>query len=194
MALTRKFLWISNTKMMQNTRYWVFLVDIIMECWYKAHSTTEDTMTYLKENISAAIRFGLSTVCRIADVGELSMSPDVRNLGRAASGFTHKLAGVVGAERATATDDTYVDYFEAEYEEALAMFKQVRADCDASHIHGIRIIVADFMAADKRLKAMAADGDISENLHWLKPIDKTNNWGRFILALAEAFNITVPTT
>lgn len=90
----------------------------------------------------------------------------------------------------TPTDEHHADYFDSSYKDYLAMCKRLAKDCDLSQREAIQLIVQEIVKQSVEMKADVAAG-IREATAYLKPLDKSNPWGRAVLALAKAFEVTI---
>ena len=86
------------------------------------------------------------------------------------------------------TDDAFANYHSSSFEDYLAMCKQLAKDCDLSQMEAIQLIILEIIKQSEGLKAEVAAGK-REASHYLKPLKKNNQWGKAVLALAEAFKV-----
>lgn len=90
-----------------------------------------------------------------------------------------------------ATDTSYVGYFDSSFKDYLAMCKRFAACCDGSEKEAIQLIVREFVRQHKDMAAKIAAGKIQDP-GYLKPIMKKNRMGNAIIALAQAFDVKLP--
>jgi hypothetical protein len=88
------------------------------------------------------------------------------------------------------TDENYADYFDSLFEDYLAMCKRLVADCDESQKEAIQLIVQEIVKQRDEMAAEVAAGK-REASAYIKPLEKTNRWGKAVLALAEAFEVSL---
>lgn len=88
----------------------------------------------------------------------------------------------------TSTRDHYASYFESSYEDYLSMCQSMAKGCDLSQKEAIQLIVQEIVKQSEEMKAEVAEGK-REASAYLRPLDKSNRWGKAVLALAEAFEI-----
>lgn len=99
------------------------------------------------------------------------------------------MAFAAGCSRGrTPTDEHYADYFESSFEDYLAMCQRLFEDCDGSEKEAIQLIVQEIMKQSEEMKAEVAAGKRKASAY-LKPLEKSNRWGKAVLALAEAFEV-----
>ena len=101
-------------------------------------------------------------------------------------------AAGLGHEDGKSTDEAYASYHESSYEDYLAMCKRLFEDCDGSEKEAIQLIVLEIVKQSKEMKAEVASGKM-EASGYLKPLEKSNTWGKAVLALAEVFEVTFET-
>lgn len=88
----------------------------------------------------------------------------------------------------TPTDEHYSEYFESSFEDYLAMCQRLVKDCDGSEKEAIQLIVREILKQSEEMKAEVAVGK-REASAYLLPLEKSNRWGKAVLALAEAFEV-----
>jgi len=86
------------------------------------------------------------------------------------------------------TDENFADYFESSYQDYLAMCQRLAKDCDGSEKEAIQLIVQEIIKQSEEMKAEATAGKRSDS-DYLKPLEKSNHWGKTVLALIEAFEV-----
>jgi hypothetical protein len=86
------------------------------------------------------------------------------------------------------TDDSYVSYFNSSYEQYLAMCLRLVADCDQFQQEAIQFIVADLIRRNAAMRNEITAGQREASVY-IMPLDKSNRWGKAVLALAEAFRV-----
>lgn len=86
------------------------------------------------------------------------------------------------------TDEHYVDYFKSSYDDYLAMCKRLHKDCDGSEEAAIQFIILNIIKQSEEMKSEVAAGKMEAST-FLKPLEKSNHWGKAVLALAEAFEL-----
>lgn len=84
----------------------------------------------------------------------------------------------------------YADYFDSSFGEYLAMCKELAGDCDHYQKEAIQLIVRDIVGLSAEMKAELAAGT-REPSPYLLPLAKNNRWGKAVLALAEAFEVSL---
>ena len=90
-------------------------------------------------------------------------------------------------------DPNYVSFWESSYEDYLMMYKQFAANCECvSQKEAVQLIIKDIVQKSRERKASVAAGE-TEPSAYLKPLKKDNWWGKSVLALAEAFEVTIET-
>lgn len=103
------------------------------------------------------------------------------NLVAAAAGFGQ-------GDYSQSTDENYANSFESLYEDYLAMCQRLAKDCDLSQKEAIQLIVQEIVKQSEEMKAEVATGNRTPSAY-LKPLEKSNRWGKVVLALAEAFEV-----
>jgi len=90
------------------------------------------------------------------------------------------------------TDDSYIHYSEGgTFERRLAMCKRLAEDCKCvSQTEAIQLIVKEIVRKSEAMKAEVAAGTRPESAY-LKPLEKGNWWGDLVLALSEAFDVSL---
>lgn len=96
-------------------------------------------------------------------------------------------------KRSAPTDEGYVSYFDSSYVDYLAMCKRLVEDCDLSQKEAIQLIVHEIVKKSEEFKDEITAGT-REDSGWLQPLDKDNDWGRAVLALIEAFEVSIEQT
>jgi hypothetical protein len=86
------------------------------------------------------------------------------------------------------TDRYYANYFTSSFKSYLAMCQRLVRDCDDSEKEAIQLIVQEIVRQSKEMKAEVATGE-REASEYLKPLKKSNYWGKAVLALAMAFEV-----
>lgn len=97
---------------------------------------------------------------------------------------------VAFAARATEDppDTDYVSSRDSTFEEYLEVCQRLAADCDLSEKEAITLIVQEIVRQSGVMKSEVAEKK-REPSSYLMPLDKSNWWGRTVLALVEAFEI-----
>lgn len=92
------------------------------------------------------------------------------------------------------TDESYVHYLsDSTYEQVLTMCKKLASDCEcSSQKEAIQLIIKEFVKQNEEFWGLIGSGKRSTSKYLFK-LDKTNRWGRLVLALAEAFEVDVGT-
>jgi len=111
------------------------------------------------------------------------------NLDTVTANFMSFAAGFDPVNRKP-TDEVYASYFESSYEEYLAMCKQLAEDCFLFQEAAIQLIVLEIVKQSEEMKAEVAAGKRCPS-PYLFPLVKSNRWGRAVLALAEAFEVSL---
>lgn len=114
-----------------------------------------------------------------------SLDATTANLVAFAAGF-----GSEGSGDGSPTDEAYASYFKSSFEEYLAMCKRLAADCDLSQKEAIQLIVQEIVKQSEEMRAEVAAGK-REPSPYLRPLEKGNPWGNAVLALAEAFEVSL---
>lgn len=86
------------------------------------------------------------------------------------------------------TDENYVKYFDSSYEDYLAMCRRLADDCDLSQKETIQLIILEIVRQNKVMRAEVVAGRRKDS-PYLNPLEKSNRWGKAVLALAEAFEV-----
>ena len=88
--------------------------------------------------------------------------------------------------------DTYVDHYVSSFEQCLTMCKQLASDCDASEREAVQLIIKDIVQQSEEMKAKVAVGFKEiDSAGYLQPLERDNWWGRIVLALVEAFDVSL---
>jgi len=90
----------------------------------------------------------------------------------------------------TPTDKHYANYFESSFEDYLAMCQRLAKDCDNSEKEAIQLIVQEIVKQSDEMKAEVVAGK-REASAYLFPLEKSNRWGKAVLALANAFEVNL---
>ncbi len=86
------------------------------------------------------------------------------------------------------TNEHYADYCNSSFEDYLAMCQRMAEGCDESEKEAIQLIVQEIVKQSEEMKAEVFAGK-REASAYLKPLEKSNRWGKAVLALAEAFEV-----
>lgn len=86
-------------------------------------------------------------------------------------------------------DPLYVNFAMCSYEEYLAMCQQLAADCNPAQKEAIQLLIQEILKVHDKLEAEIASGARPES-KYIEARDKSTVWGRVILALMEAFEVT----
>lgn len=105
------------------------------------------------------------------------------NLAACAAGF--------GLRDEKPTVENFPDCFDTSYEEYLVMCKHFAEDCDTFQKEAIKLIVQEILKQSEEMKADIAEGT-REPSHYLQPLEKDNIWGKAVLSLIEAFEVSLP--
>lgn len=109
-----------------------------------------------------------------------------KNLDATTCNFMAFAAGC-GRNR-TPTDEHYASYFESSYEDYLAMCQRLAKDCDLSQREAVQLIIQEIVKQSEEMKVEVAAGKRKSSAY-LKPLEKSNHWGKAVLALMEAFKV-----
>ena len=85
--------------------------------------------------------------------------------------------------------ESVADYFESSYETYLVTCRQLAACCDLSEKEAIQLILREIVRQNAVMRA-EVDAKKREKSPYLQPLQKDNNWGKAVLALAEAFGMS----
>jgi len=107
----------------------------------------------------------------------------------ATTGNFCSFAAGLGKKDAQPTTETYVNYFESSFQEYLTMCQELASDCDGSEKEAIQLIIHEIVRQSNLMKQQVANSE-RESTNYLKPLTKENRWGKAILALAEAFEVS----
>jgi hypothetical protein len=88
------------------------------------------------------------------------------------------------------TDKNFADYFVSSYEDYLAMCQRLAKDCDLFEKEAIQLIIQEIVKQSEEMKAEVAEGKRGASAY-LMPLKKSNRWGKAVLAMAEAFEVTL---
>ncbi len=110
-----------------------------------------------------------------------------KSLDAITGNFMGFAAGLGHGDR-KATDEAYADYFTSSFEDYLAMCKRLANDCDSSQEEAIQLIVQEIVKQSEEMKAEVAAGKRERSV-LLMPLEKSNRWGKAVLALTEAFKV-----
>ena len=83
-------------------------------------------------------------------------------------------------------------FMEGSHDEYLRMCVVLASTCEASQREAIQLIIQEIFKQSEELKADVAFGK-REPSPYLRPLEKSNPWGRVILALCEAFGVQLET-
>lgn len=144
---------------------------------------------FLTRNIDRAIvmtqydlrGFGHPLGFRIRGLSPKSFDATVANLIRFAAGCATQV-----------TDPEFVGYSESTFEEYLAMCKRLAACCDGSEREAIQLIVRTFIRRHKSMTTKVGMGKMKPS-PYLTPLEKDNELGKAIIALATAFGVDLET-
>ncbi len=98
------------------------------------------------------------------------------------------VAFAAGLGHGRSTDEHLVSSEGSSYKDYLAMCKRLAKDCDLSQREAIQLIIQDIVKQWEEMKVEVADGK-REPSAYLQPLKKTSEWGKVVLALAEAFEV-----
>jgi hypothetical protein len=84
-------------------------------------------------------------------------------------------------------------YWKSSFEDYLAMCKRLASECDLSQKEAIQLIVHEIVKQNKEMRAKVAAGTMKPSAY-LQPLEKDNDWGKVVLALAEAFEVKLEGT
>lgn len=146
-------------------------------------------MNFLTTNIDRAIvmtQYDLRGFAHPLGFREKNKS-SAKSLDATTGNFIGFAAGLGHGDRRP-TDENYADYFESSYEDYLAMCQRLAKDCDLSQREAIQLIVQEIVKQSEEMKAEVVAGK-REASAYLKPLEKSNRWGKAVLALAEAFEV-----
>ncbi len=87
-------------------------------------------------------------------------------------------------------DGTYVNSMGASFKDCLKVCKELAFGCDGVQIEAIQLIIQEILQQAEKRKAKVASGE-SEPSSYLKSLKKNNWWGRIVIALAEAFEVSL---
>lgn len=86
-------------------------------------------------------------------------------------------------------DPLFVNYAYCSYEDYLAMCQQLASDCSPVQKEAIQLLIQEILRQHEKIEAEIASG-ACEKSKYLGARDKSTYWGRAILALMEAFEVT----
>ncbi len=114
-----------------------------------------------------------------------------KSLHATTTNFMNFAAGCAKEDSSGPTDENYVRWHKCTHEEYLAMCKRLVNDCDLSEKEAIQLIIKDIAEQMEGLRAKKERGET--NSGYVMTMDKDNRWGMVILALAEAFEVSLET-
>lgn len=68
------------------------------------------------------------------------------------------------------------------------MCQRLTNNCDNSQKEAIKLIIQEIVRQSNEMKVEVATGKRMAS-HYLKPLEKTNCWGKAVIALVEAFEV-----
>jgi hypothetical protein len=148
-------------------------------------------MPFLKENIDRAIvitQHDLGGFLHPLGFREAKLF-SAKNLYCLTNNFTAIAIGFCN-DNYKPTDESYVSFRGSSFEDYLNMCKKFASACDPYQKDAIMLIIPKFVKQSRQLKAKVDAGEMEETVY-LKTLDKDNEWGRAVLALAEAFEVTL---
>lgn len=146
-------------------------------------------MSFLRANIDRAIVMTQYDLRGFAHpMGFRIEERSAKSLDTTTGNFMGFAAGC--GEGRTPTDEHYADYFESSYEDYLAMCQRLLKDCDGSQMEAIQLIVQEIVKQSEEMKAEVVAGKMEASFY-LHPLEKSNRWGKAVLALAKAFEVTL---
>lgn len=98
--------------------------------------------------------------------------------------------GAGGKKPRASTRGVFVDWEESSYDAYLRMCKILAKDCDLSEKEAIQLLVREFVSQNEELTAEVRDGNRKESWY-IQSLSKNTPWGKVVLALAEAFEVTI---
>lgn len=110
-----------------------------------------------------------------------------KNLDAATGNFIGYALGLGGEKRQPT--DTWVPYFQSTYEDYLDMCRRFASSCDLSQKEAVQLIIIEIVRQNGEMRQRVADGRM-ESDKYLEELDKGNRWGKAVLALIEAFEVS----
>jgi len=161
------------------------------ECTYHNQSMRGTKMPFLMANIDRAIVMTQYDLRGFAHPLGFRSKPGGSPKGFSAipGNFVSFAAGFGKAGRPP-TVDTYVSALDGSFDEYLAMCRELASDCELSQKEAIQLIVRDIVRQSEEYKAKVARGEAQPS-SYLQPLEKDNSWGKTVLALAEAFEVSL---
>lgn len=118
---------------------------------------------------------------------ECGALPSAKNL----DAITCNLTAFAANPREKKTSEKCPIYSAGSFEEKLAMAHQLAEDCAPPQREAIELIVLDIIKKNRIMRAAVAAGELKASAY-LQPLETGNPWGDTVLALTEAFEISIP--
>lgn len=146
-------------------------------------------MDFLTANIDRAIVMTQYDLRGFAHPFGIRLEPlsSAKSFDAITANFMAFAAGL-GRREGNPTDKQFVSYSKSSYEEYLAMCRRLVEDCDGSQKEAIQLIVQEIVKQNKEMRDEVAAGKREKSVY-LQPLEKSNCWGKAVLALAEAFEV-----
>lgn len=147
-------------------------------------------MSFLRANIDRAIVMTQYDLRGFAHpLGFRVEKPDPKYLDATTANFMEMAIGTLNKSEER-TDDSHASYFDSSFEEYLVMCQRLAKDCDLSQKEAIQLIIREIVKQADEMKAEVTAGTRKAS-GYLRPLEKGNRWGNAVLALAEAFEVTL---
>ncbi|MDA3815601.1 MAG: hypothetical protein PF549_04515 [Patescibacteria group bacterium] len=104
--------------------------------------------------------------------------------------FNLIFSAIGGKHNKGSTDDTYVRDDDSAFEMHLKMCKKFASDCDKYQKEAIKIIIHKILKDNAERREVAKKFN-SKPSFYLCPPKKDNDWGKIVLSLAEAFEVSI---